>query len=127
MRTITLMSICVLAVFILTSCTIGQAQLQSFQKTTPLQRINILTNEPVGPSCYDSDSTLSYGDDTHYTSGLVTTPLGTDYDACKEEMLIEYFCEFGHKKHDTTICPYGCFDGACLIKPMAEPSSRLLI
>lgn len=123
-------AIVMLLLLLLTGCTVGQAQLQqpTFRLGTPpaRERISIVGDESPSADCVDSDNTLSYADDTHYTAGFVITPLGTDNDACKGRQLIEYFCEFGHKKHEVVSCLYGCFDGVCLTQPEAEPTAPLV-
>ncbi len=110
-----------LACLLFASCTpLGKAQ---FQVASPSERLDIFSNNPktTMPQCIDSDDTTSNGDNTYYTAGFITTASDTTYDFCKENILVEYVCEFGHPKHETVACPHGCYNGACLIAPSAEP------
>lgn len=116
------------SLFLISACTIGQAQLQFPQRS---QKVEIIAHAPEplpAPSeCVDSDDTLTYGGDSYYTQGFVITPYGADYDLCKGKMLVEHFCEYGHKKHNTIPCLHGCSDGVCTLAPPAEPSTAPLI
>lgn len=117
-----------ISLLFISACTLGQAQLQLPQRSQPLDII-ASTPEPLpAPSeCVDSDDTVTYGDDSYYAQGFVITPYGVDYDLCKEKTLVERFCEYGHKKHNTVSCPHGCFDGACSLAPPAEPTTAPVI
>lgn len=125
MKHFRIISVILIGIIFLTSCTLGQAQFQ-LPQGAPGERIYIMQSAPPLPQCIDSDDTLTHGDDTYYTSGFVITPYGTDYDFCKGDKLVEQFCEFGHKKHVVITCMFGCFDGSCL-STLPEPSTKPVI
>jgi hypothetical protein len=123
----------ILAAILLAGCTVGQAQLQQAGSLRVI-------GPPAEPAsdCVDSDSTFTYGDDTYYSAGFVITGAdgsAVDSDRCKGDRLVEYSCEYGHKKHVVVACPHGCFDGACLSGAVAampevailEPSTAPVI
>jgi len=104
------LALLIIASVVLMGCTVGQAQRRVQTGTLPI----VSTGQPqVYSDCVDSDDTLSYGESSYYTSGFAITSMGTVYDRCKENTLVEYFCEYGHMKHEVVTCPFGCFDGAC--------------
>jgi hypothetical protein len=121
-RTTALLVLAVLLLF--SGCTVGQAGLSP--------QIDLTGTQAPGEAgdCVDSDRTFDYGDDSYYTRGTVSTSSGIETDLCKGDMLVEYACEYGFKKHVTVDCPFGCWEGACQtsiyeppVVPFAQPPS----
>lgn len=71
--------------------------------------------------CTDSDNTMGLTDpkDSYFVKGYSTSNFGPGEDVCKENVLVEYYCDGDVRKRMSFDCEYGCFAGACM-RPMAE-------